>query len=222
MHCVGTAFGLCFAGMTFVAGIWRHTEISGTLFVIGDDPGLASGGGSFDPLESALMRGAPIVLEGETGEDGIGAEERSIDTILFLGIGVQDGEMIVRIVIANEASHGAMFGGGLGVFLAEIPIEREEIAEARDHFAEIKFSFAAESPAIESGGDGLSFAFGTEAGIVHFGFLELEMEIESALLGVIENDLPLVELGDVVVQFLFARDEGPDVVAITTGVVGEE
>ena len=48
------------------------------------------------------------------------------------------------------------------------------------------------------------------------------MEKESALLGVIKNDLPLVELGNVVVQLFVARDEGPDVVAVAAGVVGEE
>jgi hypothetical protein len=48
------------------------------------------------------------------------------------------------------------------------------------------------------------------------------MEIEAAFLRKVENDLPLVQFGDVVVQFLFASDEGPDVVAIAAGVVSEE
>ena len=48
------------------------------------------------------------------------------------------------------------------------------------------------------------------------------MKEESFGLGVSENDIPLVEFGAVVVKFLISGDEGPDVVAVAAGVVGEK
>ena len=49
--------------------------------------------------------------------------------------------------------------------------------------------------------------------------LELEVQVDALGLGVIEDDLPLIQLGDVVVELVVAIDEGPDVVAVSPGVV---
>ena len=48
------------------------------------------------------------------------------------------------------------------------------------------------------------------------------MKVEAERGGVVEDDAPLVELRAVVVEFVFALREGPDVVTITARVVGEE
>ena len=42
------------------------------------------------------------------------------------------------------------------------------------------------------------------------------------LLRVIEDNLPLIELGHVVMKLVVARDERPHVIAVTAGVVGEK
>ena len=58
--------------------------------------------------------------------------------------------------------------------------------------------------------------------VVDLRFLQFEVEIEPALLGVIENHSPLVELGTVVVEFVGRFDERPDVVAVAADIVSQK
>ena len=48
------------------------------------------------------------------------------------------------------------------------------------------------------------------------------MQVDAFLLRVVEEDAPLIELGDVVVEFVVPIDERPHVVAVPTRVVGDE
>ncbi len=58
--------------------------------------------------------------------------------------------------------------------------------------------------------------------VVEFVLLQLEMQMQTAIAGMIENDTPLIKLAAVIVQLLVAGDKGPDVVAVTACVVREE
>ncbi len=205
-----------------VSRIGRNAQTRWALFVLGDDPGVAFFSGGVTPLEGALVGAAPEVLEGEAGEDVALAEEGAIDFFLLLGEGVEDDEVVVGIGGAEVGGHVADFVGGLGVFFADVPVEGEGVAEAGDHFAAVEFAFGAEGTTVEGGGDGAGFTLLAGSVVVHFVFLEFEVEVEAAGGGVVEDDAPLVELGAVVVEFVIAFDERPDVVAIAAGVVGEE
>ena len=83
------------------------------------------------------MRAIPIVLERSAGVDRFFAEQFAINTVLIIREGVDDDVVIVGVRIANEFRHRPLFLSGLRVFLTKIPIEREGITEARDHFAEV-------------------------------------------------------------------------------------
>jgi len=96
------------------------------------------------------------------------------------------------------------------------------MAETRDEFAEVEFALGAGGAAVEGLGDETGRALGSDAVVVAFVFLEFEVQEEAEAVGVVEHDAPLVELGAVVVEFLVAGDERPDVVAVAGGVVGEE
>jgi|GEM_PF-5228826 len=135
---------------------------------------------------------------------------------------MQHNEMAVRVGGAEESGHVADFGGGLGVFFADVPIECQRMTEAGDHFPAVEFAFGAELSGIEGGGDGAGLALVSGAVVVHFVFLQFEMQVETVCRGMIEDDAPLVEFRAIVVELRVAFDEGPDVVAIAAGVVGEE
>lgn len=205
-----------------VARVWGCAHVSGILFVVGDDPGFAGESGLGDPLESALVSVTPTVLEGSTGERGIGAEQLGINLVLSLGEGVDDNGVGVRVEMFEVGGHGLLLGGGLGVFLAQIPIEGEQITKARDEFAAVEFAFGAEITLIERGGNVSEFRFMIAAVIVVFLLLHFEVSIKAAGLGVIENDLPLIEFGAVVMERVVAADERPDIIAVAAGIVGQK
>ena len=65
-------------------------------------------------------------------------------------------------------------------------------------------------------------ATATADAVVVLLLLELEVQVDALGLGMIEDDLPLIELGHVVVELVVAIDEGPDVVAVSPAVVRHE
>jgi hypothetical protein len=135
---------------------------------------------------------------------------------------VDDDVVMIRIGVANVLGHGALFLRGLSVFFAEVPIKGEFMAEPGDQFAEIEFAFHAERAVIERRSDQTNLTIMAKTVIVHFGFLEFEMEVEAESLRVIENDLPLIELRTVIMKLVGFGAEGPDVVTISADVIGEK
>jgi hypothetical protein len=134
---------------------------------------------------------------------------------------VDDDVMVVGVESPDASGHRHLLGGGLGVLLAEVPVQREVVAEARDEFAAVESAFGAEFAAVERGRDLAVLALVAPL-IVHLGLLHLEVQVEAPAGGVLEDDPPLVEFAAVVVEFFVAGNEGPHVVAVAAGVVREE
>ena len=98
------------------------------------------------------------------------------------------------------------------------------VAEAGDEFAKVEFALGSQIATVERGWHFAVFIFAsvTAVIVVVFSFLELEVEEESFALSVSEDDVPLIELGAIVVEFFVAENEGPDVISVTSGIIGEE
>ena len=214
--------GFVEAGEALVAGVGGHALVGGVLFVVADDPRAAGGGGSADPLEGLLVRGLPAVLRGRTREEGLIAKERFVNFVLLGREAMDDDQVVIGIRVVNELRHVLLLCDGLRVLFAEVPIEREVVAEARDELAEVESALGAAGAAVERFGHAAGFGLGPDAVVVVFVFLELEMQKHAAGLRVVEDDAPLVETRAVVVELFVAGDEGPDVVAVAGGVVGEK
>ena len=88
---------------------------------------------------------------------------------------MDDDQVVVGIGVVDELGHVALFGGGLGVLLAEVPVEGEVMAEACDHFAQVEPAFGAAGAAVEGFGHAAGFALGSNAVVVVFVFLEFKM-----------------------------------------------
>lgn len=95
----------------------------------------------------------------------------------------------------NELRHRPLLVCRLCVFLAQVPVEREVVTEARDQLAQIDLPFGAQGTAVESFRHGGGQALATLPSIVDFRFLELEVQVQPEALGVGKHDFPLVELG---------------------------
>ena len=106
--------------------------------------------------QTVPFHGLPVdVLEGGVLQRDSGevfdAEEGVVNLVLHVGEGVDDEVVIVGIEVANAARHFDLLFGGLGVFLAEIPVEGEVVSEAGHDFPAVKFALGAEVSAIERG-----------------------------------------------------------------------
>lgn len=113
--------------------------------------------------------------------------------------------MAIRVGVVEEPHHVAHLVAALRVLLADIPVQRERVAEACDEFAAVKASLHAEGAAVEGFRDWAGLARGAEAGVVHFVLLKFEMQIQPARRGVVEEGAPLVELRAVVVELGASR-----------------
>ena len=129
--------------------------------------------------------------------------------------------MIVGIGGAEIPRHGELFLGGLRVFFAEIPVERQFVGEPRDQFPAIEFALRTQQPSIEGFGNDRGFPFVAVAIVVDLVFLKFKMEVQPETGRVVEYDLPLVEFGTVVVQLRVSVHKRPYVVAVASRVVGQ-
>ena len=131
--------------------------------------------------------------------------------------------MVVGIELADRRRHRALLLRRLGVLLAQVPVEGQQVAEAGHELAAVEPPLDAERRRRPgASGIGPPASPVAEAVVVVLGLLHLEVEEEAQRLGVVQDDLPLVELRAVVVELVVAGDEGPHVVAVAPGVVGEE
>ena len=130
--------------------------------------------------------------------------------------------MPVRIGVVKELHHVADLLRALRVFLADVPVQRQRVTEARDEFAAVEPALRPELAAVERLGHEARLGLIAAAVVVDFVLLEFEVEVEPLGRGVVEHDAPLVELGAIPVKLVIPRDERPDVVAIAARVVGQE
>ena len=79
------------------------------------------------------------------------------------------------------------------VLLAQVPLQGQVVAEAGDHLAVVQLSLGAQLAVVELALVGL------------LGLVEHEVQKDSQPLGVVEDDFPLPQLGDVEVQVVVRR-----------------
>ena len=130
--------------------------------------------------------------------------------------------------------HRQLLLARLRVLFADIPIQRQLVPESGNELADVELAFRSEVSTVQrfshrscfrrsATARGLAAAIRISAHVVvDLVFLQLEVQVDALLLRVIKNDLPLVELGNVVVEFVVAVHERPDVVAIASGVIGQK
>ena len=95
------------------------------------------------------------VLQRQPREWRLLTEQPAIDLVLRVGVRVQHDVMAVRIETSDVAGHCPLLLHGLGVFFAEVPVDGEQIAKARDHLAQIQPPFRSEVAAVERLADGV-------------------------------------------------------------------
>jgi hypothetical protein len=117
---------------------------------------------------------------------------RDLQDDLLLITGVQDDVVLVGIDGADVIDHVLDLLSRLGVFLADVPVEREGVAEAGDDFAAVEHALGTEFSTVEGCGDIALLIALAVAVVVDFGFLEFEVEIEALGGGVVENNAPLI------------------------------
>ena len=81
------------------------------------------------------------------------------------------------------------------------------VTEARNQLAQIELSFWSQIAAVQ-GRRHISFSFAQDV-IVVFGLLQFEVQVKPHALGVVKEDLPLVQPRAVVMHFIFRRDKRP-------------
>ena len=101
------------------------------------------------PFDGAGMGGAPTVLHGNSGDGRRGFQQRAVDAVLLIGKRVDDDQVVIRVGGCDVAGHRDLLFGALRVLLAEIPVEREGVAETGDQLSEIEFSLRAGGAAVE-------------------------------------------------------------------------
>jgi predicted ThiF/HesA family dinucleotide-utilizing enzyme len=91
-------------------------------------------------------------LQGDARERVAVAEQRRVNFVLLGRERVQHDEVAIRVGGAQVGGHVADFAGALRVFLADVPVERERVAEAGNHLAAVEPPLGAERAAVERGG----------------------------------------------------------------------
>src|SRR3989442_11622288 len=108
----------------------------------------------------------------------------------------------IGINVLEVGRHRKLLLGGLGILFAQVPVQRELIAESGDHFPYVEFPFLTEVAAVKRllhrPGVGRATSSPTASAhvVVVLGFLKLEVQVEAFLLRVVKEDAPLIELGD--------------------------
>src|SRR5581483_10742587 len=102
-----------------------------------------------------------------------------------------DDVMAVRVEAADVICHLALLFRSLCIFFAEIPVQRELIAESRDHLSQVKLPLGPEVAAIERFRNRLGTRRLSASAIVVvvFRLLQFEVEIQALSLRVVEDDL---------------------------------
>src|SRR5262249_12006896 len=109
-----------------------------------------------------------------------------------------------------------------GVFLSQVPVQRQAVCETRHQLAEIEFAFDAKVSSIQGHGNMGARGVPAEPVIVVLGLLQLEMQVQTLPLRVIKDDLPLIELRAVIVELIVPLGKWPDVVSVAARVVSKE
>ena len=98
--------------------------------------------------------------------------------------------MLIGVVFVKISRHSPLLGGVLALdfaptadFFTQIPIQRQMMAESRDQFTVIQFPLYAGISAVQE--------------TLILCFLRLEMQVHAQLVGVLEDDLPLIQPRDV-------------------------
>src|SRR5687767_7407714 len=199
----------CDAVEAGVTRVRRQPGVVWVLLVVRHDPLLPGARRLVDPLQHGAVRRVPSRLERDAGERGALAEQGPVAAPLLPGPGVQHDEVAVWIGVPDVPRHRTMLLRRLRVLLAEIPVERELVAEAGDQLAQVEPALDAELAAIERRRHRTRAV--AEDVVVVLRLLEFEVEVEADSLRVIEHDAPLVQLRHVEVQRIVALDVWPDV-----------
>ena len=95
------------------------------------------------------MSVVPTVLQGRAGQDRSVAQQFGVHPVLPVGKGVDDDQMMVGIGVVDVLGHGPLLFGRLRVLLAQVPVQRELVAEAGDQLAAIQLPFDAQVAAVQ-------------------------------------------------------------------------
>jgi hypothetical protein len=93
---------------------------------------------------------------------------------------MHDDQVAIRIVVVEVLRERLALRVGVGVLLAEVPVQCQVMSEARDQFAIVQLPLIAQRAAVQV--------------LVVLLLLRLEVEVNAHPIKLAEHDLPLVQL----------------------------
>ena len=176
--------------------------------VAGDNPGLTRCYGAIDIISGPPVDLAEIRLAGLQREAG---QFRCVAQQIVVRIAhIVDYDMVLIGVLCPEVVRPGNFllvGCVIDLF-AEVPVERQVMAEPRDQLAIVKFALRPQITFVEQ-----QFVFG---------FHRFKMKVHAELGAVLEDDFPLSQAGDVQTQTLVVGGIRKDVPVIAFDIQGQE
>ena len=154
------------------------------------------------------MYPVPVGLYGNTRKQALFSHQLSINLVHLPGKGMYDHRMAVGIVIMEKTGHGLPLCIGLGILLAQIPVQGQVMAKAGNQLTVIKLTLDPHLTSIQE--------------LVILGFLCLEMKEHPQRVGMTEDHLPLVESGTVKMGQVGAVYIGKNVLVVPSDIHGEE
>ena len=152
-----------------------------------------------DVIQIDLQRGAPVRRRL--------AHQRPVQTLPAPDV-VDHDEVLVRIGRRDVLPEGFSLCGCVVVLLADVPVEAQMMGEARDQLAVIELALGAELTGVHVPGV--------------LDLHELELHEDALPLHVLEDHLPLRELGDREARPIFRVDVWRHVAVVAVHAVGEE
>ena len=178
-----------------------------TRLVAGYHPGLAGGRRSVDVVLGLAVDPAEIAPVGLQRE---ARQPRSVaEQIVVVGAVVDHDVVSIWVVRPEVVGPGRLLlRGGVVDFFAEIPVQGQVVAEACDQLAVVEFSLDAQ------------IAFVQQQLVL--GFQRFEVQVHAELVGVLEDDLPLVEPRDIHSQTLVVGRVRKNVVIVAFDIERQE
>ena len=97
-----------------------------------------------------MRRGQAGILQGNARQSGTFTQQWAIDLVLLVRVGMNNHRVIVGIRRDDVIDHGILLLGGLGIFLSQVPVESQVVAESCRQFPAIKFPLPAQVAPIQA------------------------------------------------------------------------
>lgn len=184
----------------------------GVLLIIGHHPRPARLTGLTHPIQRLLKRRFPVVLKRQTRQFRRIAQQRRINPLLLIRIGMQHNVMPIRIIGGKIGGHRLPLFGTLRILLAQVPVQRQTVSEPRNQLPVVQLPLRPDRPAIQRLRDI----------IIILCLLRLHMQVQSVLLRMVKHNLPLIQPGTVISQLLLPPNKRPHVIAISARVIRQK